>query len=191
MHRRTRGLRLELPAWTGEAVRWNHSYVRDRDKMALAVRLSELNVRRGTGGPFGAAVFEEPGGHLVSVGVNAVLGSRCSLAHAEVMALGLAQRRLRRPRLNGNKDGRSYVLASSAQPCAMCFGAVLWAGLDGILFAAFKSDVERLAGFDEGPYPERWKHELRRRGIRVESGILRRQACRVLRLYKERNGPLY
>lgn len=185
-----KGFRLELPSWLEKEWRAKKFYPGDRDKTALVVRLSELNVRRGTGGPFGAAVFEEPGGRILSAGVNAVLGNNSSLAHAEIMALGLAQKRLKRPRLN-SRAGRSYILASSAQPCAMCWGAILWAGVDGILFSALKSDVERLTGFDEGALPPRWRAELQRRGIRVRTGLLRREACRVLRLYKEKSGTLY
>ncbi|MBM3296700.1 MAG: nucleoside deaminase [Candidatus Aminicenantes bacterium] len=190
MKRRTTGAKLELPAWAREVLRPDKAYPGDRDKMALAVRLSELNVRRGTGGPFGAAVFEDPGGRLLSVGVNAVLVNRCSLAHAEIMALAAAQRRMRRHRLNG-RSGRQVVLASSAQPCLMCLGAILWAGVDRILYAARGTDVERLTGFDEGPLPRDWRGELRRRGIRVEGVLMRREACRVLRMYREKGGPLY
>lgn len=188
--RRTTGVKLELPAWAKEELSTDKAYPGDRDKMALAVRLSERNARRGTGGPFGAAVFEDPGGRLLSVGVNAVLLNRCSLAHAEIMALAAAQRMLRRHRLNG-RPARSYVLASSAQPCAMCFGSILWAGVDALIFGAIKSDVERLTGFDEGPLPRDWRSELRRRGIRVEGGLMRREACRVLRMYREKGGQLY
>ncbi len=185
-----KGLELRLPAWTaGEAER-DRRYPGDRKKMEVAVRLAELNIRHGTGGPFGAAVFEEPGGRLISIGVNAVLANRSSLAHAEIMALGFAERRLRIHRLN-ERSGRTYVLASSAQPCAMCLGAILWAGVQTVLFAATKADVEALTGFDEGPLPKNWKQEFERRRISIRAGILRREACRALRAYREQGGLCY
>ncbi|MBN2199898.1 MAG: nucleoside deaminase [Candidatus Aminicenantes bacterium] len=185
-----RGFRLEPPSWLEKELRRGRACPDDRDKAAFVVGLSELNVLRGTGGPFGAAVFEEPGGRLISAGVNAVILNGCSLAHAEIMALGLAQKKTGRPRLN-SRPGRSYVLASSSQPCAMCWGAMLWAGVDRVLFSALKSDVERLTGFDEGALPKRWRSELGLRGIQVRSGLLRSEACRVLRLYKEKDGRIY
>ena len=61
--------------------------------MELAIALARENARRGSGGcPFGAAVFERDTGRLVAVGVNAVMASGLSLAHAEMLALALAQR---------------------------------------------------------------------------------------------------
>ena len=61
-------------------------------RMELAIALARENGRRGSGGPFGAAVFERDTGRLVAVGVNVVVASGLSLAHAEMLALSFAQR---------------------------------------------------------------------------------------------------
>ena len=179
-------IRLDLPAWTAGIDR-ARSYPGDEDKMALAIELSRRNVEAGTGGPFGAAVFDAAG-HVVSVGVNRVEACRCSAAHAEVMALGGAQQASGRYRLN--LDGGAYTLATSAQPCAMCYGALVWAGIDVLLIGARADDVQSLAGFDEGPLPADWPGELERRGIRVRRDIARMDACDVLRRYGE-SGLVY
>src|SRR5690606_12626709 len=116
---------LTLPAWVHDAVDASRTYDSDADKVALAIALSRRNLEARTGGPFGAAVFNEAG-RIVAAGVNVVLPQNTSLGHAETMAYMLAQQRMQRARLNrddaGNPDGR-YTLATSAQPCCQCYGA--------------------------------------------------------------------
>lgn len=171
---------LTLPAWVHEAVDADAAYPDDETKVALAIRLSALNVEHGSGGPFGAAVFAGDG-RLVSVGVNRVLPQSTSVAHAETMAWMLAQQRLQRARLN--EDGGRFILATSSQPCCMCYGAAFWAGIDELLIGARAEDVEALTAFDEGPLPADWTGELERRGIAVRRDIRRDAAREVLRAY--------
>ncbi|MDZ7725356.1 MAG: hypothetical protein U5R06_21685 [candidate division KSB1 bacterium] len=82
------------------------------------------------------------------------------------------------------------VLYSSAEPCLMCFGAVLWSGVRGLVYGAAKADVEAI-GFDEGPKPADWIESLRERGVEVISGVLRDEAVRVLNTYARQNGVIY
>ena len=86
-------IQFALPPWVEEAVAAGPAaYAGAADRMALAIRLARLNAERGTGGPFGAAVFERGSGRLVAAGVNLVLPSGLSIAHAEIVALSFAQR---------------------------------------------------------------------------------------------------
>jgi tRNA(Arg) A34 adenosine deaminase TadA len=105
-----------------------------------------------------------------------------------MMAFATAQQNLRQFRLNQN--GERIVLASSSQPCAMCYGASFWAGIDTVLIGARADDVQSLAGFDEGPLPANWLREWRKRGIDVRRDILREEACAVLKAYGE-SGLVY
>lgn len=180
-------LHLTLPAWIHEHVDGQAHYPDDESRVALAIRLSRLNVDHRSGGPFGAAVFTGDG-RLVGVGVNRVVPHNCSAAHAEVMALATSQQRMQRFRLN--QDGGRFVLATSSQPCCMCYGAVVWAGIDELLIGARADDVQSLAGFDEGPLPADWAGELEKRGIAIKRDLLRGQACEVLRDYGE-SGLVY
>ena len=80
---------LEIPAWIDEVVAaCAEPLESDEARMALTVRLSLENVARG-GGPFGSTVFA--GDRLLAAGVNLVLGSGFSIAHAEIVALMRAQ----------------------------------------------------------------------------------------------------
>ena len=185
---------LTLPVWVHDAVDATRAYPSDTDKVALAIALSRHNVDARSGGPFGAAVFG-PGDRLVAVGVNRVLPQACSVAHAETMAAMLAQQRTQRSRLNvDDATGEAlgpYVLATSAQPCCQCYGAMFWAGIDRLLIGARSEDVMALTEFDEGPLPADWVGELERRGIAVARDVLRAEACEVLRAYGEQGGATY
>jgi tRNA(Arg) A34 adenosine deaminase TadA len=179
---------LALPAWLAGISHADHVSTDDDARMLFAIDLARRNVEHGGGGPFGAAVFDAEG-KLISVGVNQVLAQRCSLAHAEILALGLAQRKLQRFRLNEN--GAPYTLATSAQPCCQCFGALIWAGIDALLIGARGEDVEALTEFDEGPLPSDWIAQLQQRGIRVTRDLRRDQAREVLSEYTRRGGQRY
>jgi len=180
-------LHLTLPPWIHDQVDADVIYETAESRIALAVQLSQLNVSRQSGGPFGAAVFNQAG-RLLGVGVNRVVPHNCSAAHAEVMALTTTQQRLQKFRLNDAGD--RITLATSAQPCSMCYGALIWAGIDELLIAARADDVQTLAGFDEGPLPTDWKGELEKRGIVVRVDLLRDEACAVLKEYGE-SGLVY
>ena len=180
-------LHLTLPAWIHEEVDGQRLYPDDESRVALAIQLSRRNVDHRSGGPFGAAVFTGEG-RLVGVGVNRVVPHNCSAAHAEVMALATSQQRLQRFRLN--QDGGRIILATSSQPCCMCYGALVWAGIDELLIGARADDVQTLAGFDEGPLPADWAGELEKRGITIKRDLMRDHARDVLRDYGE-SGLVY
>ena len=178
---------LRLPGWTA---RWLAAQApggrvrRAGDRMAFAIGLAAENVRRRTGGPFGAAVFEPRGGRLVAVGVNRVLETGQSHAHAEMLALSLAQRARKTFDLAG------LELVSSSEPCAMCFGAIPWSGVRRLVCGARAADAEAI-GFDEGPKPRGWVAALERRGIEVVRDVRRAEAVAVLRSYRAAGERIY
>lgn len=181
-------INLNLPDWMTDGASDKHRYADDADRVGLAIALAQSNVRQATGGPFGAVIFDDEG-WVVAAGVNRVLPERCSLAHAEIMAYMGAQKALARARLN--EDGRSYTLATSAQPCCQCYGATIWAGIDTLLIGARSEDVMELTAFDEGPLPADWVGELEKRGIAVRRDILRDEARQVLADYAATGGESY
>jgi tRNA(Arg) A34 adenosine deaminase TadA len=181
-------IRIALPAWIDDEIDPARVYTDDHARVGLAIQLALRNIEEQTGGPFGAAIFDGEG-RVVAAGVNVVLAQHCSAAHAEIVAFAAAQARMQRARLN--EDGRRYVLATSAQPCAMCYGASFWAGIDEILIGARSSDVTELSGFDEGPLPSDWIGEFAKRGIAVCCDIRREEARTVFKRYAELGGARY
>ena len=184
----TRHAHLTLPDWIERENQSDLVCPDDHGKVALAVRLAARNVELGTGGPFGAAVFDAQH-RLIAVGVNRVVPESCSVAHAEMMAYLTAQARTGRNRLNESHPG--IVLATSAQPCCMCYGATFWAGIDTLLIGASAADVMELTQFDEGPLPADWRGELQARGIAVREGIQRDAARAALAAYATLGGTNY
>jgi tRNA(Arg) A34 adenosine deaminase TadA len=184
-------IHLALPSWLA-ALDLSGTFATDEDKMRLAVELSRLNVEARSGGPFGAAVFG-PGDRLVAVGVNAVVSQTTSIAHAETMALTLAQQSEGRPRLNRSNSRLHgpFTLVASSQPCCQCYGATVWAGIDRLLIGARTEDVTSLTEFDEGPLPADWMGELARRGIEVVRDVCRDEARGVLKQYTADGGDKY
>jgi guanine deaminase len=92
------------------------------------------------GGPFGAVVLR--GEEVLAEGTNLVTGSCDPTAHAEVVAIRRACERL------GTHSLEGCEIYSSCEPCPMCLGAIEWARLDRLVFAATREDAER-AGFDD------------------------------------------
>ena len=183
---------ISLPSWVLPFVRARpaDSYATPEARMQLAIDLARENVLRQTGGPFGAAVFESASGKLISVGVNVVVASTCSLAHAEVVAIMLAQQRLLAFDL-GAAALPAHELVASAQMCAQCYGSSVWSGVRSVLIGASAADTEELTGFDEGPIPKDWAQQLISRGIAVKQGVLREAARDVLSLYRSNGGTIY
>lgn len=177
-----------LPEWVSN-INVEKEYYTDLDKMKLVINLSKQNIMQETGGPFGAAIFDLKTNKIVSIGVNTVVSQNCSINHAEIIAIILAQEKLKSYCLYFVKN--EYALFSSAQPCAMCYGSIIWSGIKNVVFSASRNDVINSLGFDEGPLPNNWVKELNNRGIKITSGLLVQEAVKVLNLYKFKNGVIY
>ena len=187
---------MNLPAFTFRLPAWvdvflNHQsavYSTIEDRMRLVVDLARKNIANETGGPFGAAVFDASGA-LVAVGVNLVITANCSVLHAEITAIIMAQKIL--GRYDVSDGGRlEFELVTSSEPCAMCFGAIPWSGVRRLVCGARAADAEAV-GFDEGPKPADWVRALTDRGIEVTRDVLRSEAASVLNDYAAGGGLIY
>jgi tRNA(Arg) A34 adenosine deaminase TadA len=184
-------LNLTLPKWIDAFLAGYPEIIPDMEKqMRFVLELTERNIREKTGGPFGAAVFEQHSGKLVSVGVNVVVGQNCSAAHAEMMALMLAQKKLGHYDL-GDARFPAHRLVTSGKMCAMCLGNVCWSGIKEVVSSAEPEDVESITGFDEGPIPPDYNVQLKRRGINLVPEVMRAQGKEVLQLYVDLDGQVY
>ena len=180
---------FELPDWVPAFINeCPEVYETQQDRVRLAINLARENVNRNTGGPFGAAVFDN-NGRLIAAGVNLVPTKNCSILHAEMVALALAQQQLGRYDLS---DGGKHIfeLASSTEPCAMCMGAVPWSGIKRLTCGNRDADA-RAIGFDEGAKLESWAQALQERGIEVVRDVLRDEANAVFEIYQQSGGEIY
>jgi tRNA(Arg) A34 adenosine deaminase TadA len=107
--------------------------------MARAIQLSIENVRSG-GGPFGAVIARE--GESIAEGANRVTETNDPTAHAEIIAIRAACAKLTAFDLHG------CDIYTSCEPCPMCLGAIYWARLSHVYFAATAADASS-AGFSD------------------------------------------
>lgn len=189
------GYGVDVPRWFREALAALPTRVGDPDERARLVNaLAARNIAAGTGGPFAALVIDRSTDEVLAAGVNLVLHANLATAHAEVVALSLAQTRGGTWNL-AEGPGQGPLVVVNAQPCVMCFGALLWSGVGALEFSVEGAEVERLTGFDEGPVPTDWRAQLETRGIAVETGRLRSESIAVLQDFRQRvdagTVPLY
>ncbi|MGB0909071.1 MAG: nucleoside deaminase [Nitrospirales bacterium] len=157
--------------------------------MTLITDLAHLNVKYRTGGPFAAGIFNSETNRLIAPGVNLVTTSQASIAHAEIVAITLAQQALHHHDLGA--DGLApHELVTSTEPCAMCLGAIPWSGIKALTCGARDEDA-RAIGFDEGAKPHNWVEALEERGISVTRDVHRIEATQVLQNYKKDGGIIY
>ena len=182
-------IHLEYPDWVDSLVDWDRSYGTDQERMRLAIEISRTNVERGSGGPFGAAIFEAESGRVISVGMNSVVRLTNCVLHAEMVAFMMAQQRVGSFTLNA-PGLPVHELVTSCEPCAMCLGATLWSGVQRVVYGAAREDASRLH-FEEGPvFPESYRY-LEERGLRIVRNVLRTEAASVLELYRANKGEIY
>ena len=111
----------------------------DKQFMQRAIELSINNIKN-NGGPFGAIIVKD--GEIISEGTNRVTADYDPTAHAEIIAIRQAAKKLNTFDLSGCK------IYTSCEPCPMCLSAIYWAHLDKIYFGNTKADAKDI-GFDD------------------------------------------
>ena len=114
----------------------------DKDKyfMRCAIALSRNGMESNEGGPFGAVVVKD--GEIIAEGNNCVTSSNDPTAHAEVVAIRNACKKLNTFQLDG------CTIYTSCEPCPMCLGAIYWARPEKMYYACSKKDAAKI-GFDD------------------------------------------
>lgn len=144
--------------------------------MREAIRLSEEKMLSGEGGPFGALVVRD--GEIVGRGWNRVTSTNDPSAHAEIVAIRDACARLGCFSLEG------AAIISTCEPCPMCLGAIYWARLETLIYAATREDAAS-AGFDDALLYDQLSLPWSQRSIR-STQILREEALIPLRAWMEK-----
>jgi tRNA(Arg) A34 adenosine deaminase TadA len=90
--------------------------------------------------PFGCVIADEDGNVLIEQANMALVPRRDPTAHAETLAAGLAARCYEPAQL------ARFSLYSSAEPCAMCAGAIYWAGIGRVVYGLTERDLLGITG---------------------------------------------
>jgi len=136
-------------------------------------------------GPFAAAICDETG-KILTMQHNSVILDNCSLHHAEINTIKAAQDRFK------TYDLSSYNLSIciTAEPCAMCVGAIMWSGIKHVYFGTLSPIVEKITGFDEGYKPD-WDKYFQNKGIDVKGNIEPEVCEKVLLSYVNSGKIIY
>jgi tRNA(Arg) A34 adenosine deaminase TadA len=141
--------------------------------MQQAISLAIQNVQSGRGGPFAALVVKD--GKVIAEGANCVTSANDPTAHAEIVAIREACRKL------GEFQLTACDLYTTCEPCPMCLGAIYWARPARVLYAATAADAAA-AGFDDQFIYEELRRPLDARRIPTVQ-VLRQEALAVFQAW--------
>ena len=145
----------------------------DRQFMSRAIELARRGVNTNDGGPFGCVVVHD--GEVVGEGNNRVTSTNDPTAHAEVIAIRDACKRLDTFQLNG------CTIYTSCEPCPMCLGAIYWARPARVFYACTRDDAANIGFDDDFIYEELEKSNADREMVAVE--LMRDEALEVFQAW--------
>jgi guanine deaminase len=150
----------------------------NRSFMSRAIDLAVENVGSGQGGPFGAVIVKD--GNIVAEAANRVTSTNDPTAHAEVLAIREACRKL------GNFELKD--LYTSCEPCPMCLGAIYWSRLSRVYFGSLAADASQ-AGFDDSFIYREIGQDHPDRGIPMVQ-MMREEALAAFRAWQEKSNKI-
>lgn len=130
---------------------------KDKEFIKRAIQLSQKGMDNNAGGPFGAIVVKD--GEIIAEGFNKVTSSNDPTAHAEVVAIREACKKLNSFQLD------DCTIYTSCEPCPMCLGAIYWARPKAVFYACTKEDAAEI-GFDDQFIYEEIETEIGNRKVK-------------------------
>jgi guanine deaminase len=134
--------------------------------MGMAVNEALKGMTDNEGGPFGAVIVKD--GRAIARGHNRVVKTKDPTAHAEIVALRRASKKL------GRFDLSDCQIYSTCEPCPMCLAAIYWARISRIYYGCTKEDAARI-GFADESIDAAIKGKLSARKLRMIS--MEREGC--------------
>ena len=113
--------------------------------MKKAKENAENGISKNEGGPFGAIIIDKEG-NIISNGNNKVIKEKDPTAHAEVVAIREACKKL------NTYDLSDCILYTSCEPCPMCLSAIIWANIKEIYYGCTKDDAGEIGFRDDAIY---------------------------------------
>ena len=123
--------------------------------MNRAIELSINNIKN-NGGPFGCVIVKND--QIIAEGVNRVTSNNDPTAHAEIVAIREACKKLNTFNLEGTE------LYTSCEPCPMCLSAMYWSHIDKIYYGNSRNDAAKI-NFDDKFIYEEFKVKMSHRKI--------------------------
>lgn len=151
----------------------------DAKYMRMAIKMACDNIDS-NGGPFGAVIVKD--GKVIAKGANRVVPNNDPTAHAEVMAIRKACRKL------GTFDLSGCTIYSSCEPCPMCLSALYWAGVERICYGSTKTDAADV-NFDDSFIYDQLELSYKDRTIKCEH-FLRDEALASFRKWSDKEDKI-
>lgn len=148
----------------------------DENFLRRALELAAIGMDAGVGGPFGAIVVKD--GEVIAEGFNSVTSTNDPTAHAEIMAIREACRKL------GTFQLDDCVIYTSCEPCPMCLGAIYWARVDRVVYACNRHDAAGI-GFDDQYFYDELNKDISERTIKFEQ-LLQEEALPLFKKWAEK-----
>lgn len=149
--------------------------------MKIAKEASEKGAKSNEGGPFGAVITDKEG-NIISVGNNKVLLNNDPTAHAEVVAIREACKKLNTYDLSG------MILYTSCEPCPMCLSAIIWSNIKEIYYGCTKEDAGNIGFRDDLIYD--YLKGNNKELLKLKQ-MDRDECMKVFEQYKSQNGVIY
>lgn len=153
----------------------------DHEPMRQAIEASREAVAEGNM-PFGATLVSPEGTLLWTARNNQITRGDCT-GHAELVLVREATAKLGADALRG---GTVYA---SGEPCAMCSGAMFWAGIRRVVFAASQQDIIDALGGEQLPIRSAQVYAGASPAVQVDGPLLGSSAIEVLREAGRRLSP--
>jgi len=151
----------------------------ERKWMERALKSAYEGIKKSTGGPFGAAIIRDD--QLIAVAHNTVLRDHDATCHAEVNAIRIASRKLKR------FDLSDCVIYSTTEPCPMCFSAIHWACFSRVIFGTSIEDVAR-RGFNELSISNKVMKQKGKSLVRIKAGFMKKECLELLKAWDGTKG---
>ena len=149
--------------------------------MELAKQNAGEGINRGEGAPFGAVIIDKEG-NIISNGNNQVIKNNDPTAHAEIVAIREACKKL------NTYDLSDYILYTSCEPCPMCLSAIIWANIKEVYYGCTKEDAGEIGFRDDMIYD----YLKGNKSNLIDLKKMDRDEClEVFKKYKETDGIIY
>ena len=149
--------------------------------MRLGINEARKTMNENKGGPFGAVITDK-NGNVISVASNLVLKLHDPTAHAEIMAIREASRKLE------TYDLSNCVLYATGYPCPMCLSAIIWANIKNVYYGTDLIDAKEIGFRDDFIYDLLKNKESNILNI---NQISHEECLKLFKEYKETNKELY
>ena len=149
--------------------------------MKQAKQNADNGIRQKEGGPFGAVITDKEG-NIISNGNNQVLKQKDPTAHAEMLAIRNACKKL------DKYDLSDYILYTSCEPCPMCLSAIIWSNIKEIYYGCTQEDAAEIGFRDEAIY----EYLKGKNKDLISLKQMDREECiKTFNEYKKNNGVIY